>query len=113
MFFPLIFSNLTNEAFFRGSNQTYNPIENQRQLAEVINLSLGKTNFVLRSLIKVGLVKLSNFRDSDNKFGYTYILTPKGISEKLRITSEFLQKKELEYSLLQKEIKILKAEVEK
>ena len=70
-----------------------NPIENQRQLAEVINLSLGKTNFVLRSLIKVGLVKLSNFRDSDNKFGYTYILTPKGISEKLRITSEFLQKK--------------------
>ena len=90
-----------------------NPIENQRQLAEVINLSLGKTNFVLRSLIKVGLVKLSNFRDSDNKFGYTYILTPKGISEKLRITSEFLQKKESEYSLLQKEIKILKAEVEK
>ena len=69
------------------------PIENQRQLAEVINLSLGKTNFMLRSLIKVGLVKLSNFKDSDNKFGYTYILTPKGISEKLRITSEFLQKK--------------------
>ena len=89
------------------------PIENQRQLAEVINLSLGKTNFMLRSLIKVGLVKLSNFKDSDNKFGYTYILTPKGISEKLTITSEFLQKKELEYSLLQKEIKILKAEVEK
>ena len=47
------------------------PIENQRQLAEVINLSLGKTNFILKSLIKVGLVKLSNFRDSDNKFGYT------------------------------------------
>jgi len=89
------------------------PIENQRQLAEVINLSLGKTNFILKSLIKVGLVKLSNFRDSDNKFGYTYILTPKGISEKLTITSEFLQKKELEYSLLQKEIQILKAELEK
>ena len=89
------------------------PIENQRQLAEAINLSLGKTNFILRSLIKVGLVKLSNFRDSDNKFGYTYILTPKGISEKLTITSEFLQKKELEYSLLQKEIQILKAELEK
>ena len=89
------------------------PIENQRQLAEVINLSLGKTNFILKSLIKVGLVKLSNFRDSDNKFGYTYILTPKGISEKLTITSEFLQKKELEYSLLQKEIEILKAELEK
>jgi len=89
------------------------PIENQRQLAEAINLSLGKTNFILRSLIKVGLVKLSNFRDSDNKFGYTYILTPKGISEKLRITSEFLQKKELEYSLLQKEIEILKTELKK
>ena len=89
------------------------PIENQRQFAEVINLSLGKTNFILKSLIKVGLVKLSNFRDSDNKFGYTYILTPKGISEKLTITSEFLQKKELEYSLLQKEIQILKAELEK
>ena len=89
------------------------PIENQRQLAEVINLSLGKTNFILKSLIKVGLVKLSNFRDSDNKFGYTYILTPKGISEKLRITAKFLQKKELEYSLLQEEIEILKAELEK
>ena len=73
------------------------PIENQRQLADAIQLSLGKTNYILRNLIDVGLVKLSNFRKSDNKIGYTYILTPKGISEKIKITVDFLERKEKEY----------------
>ncbi len=89
------------------------PIENQRQLSEIIQLSLGKTNYLLRNLIGVGLVKLSNFKRSDNKIGYTYKLTPKGISEKVRITVEFLERKEEEYLLLRKEIKSLKIQLER
>lgn len=89
------------------------PIENQRQLAEIIELSLGKTNFVLRNLIDIGLVKLTNFKNSENKIDYGYILTPKGIKEKIRITKEFIEKKEEEYSKLEKEIEGLKLDLEK
>lgn len=89
------------------------PIENQRQLAEIIKFSLGKTNFILRNLIDVGLIKLSNFKNSENKIGYTYILTPKGISEKLKITIQFLERKEKEYSSLEKEIEELRLDLEK
>lgn len=87
------------------------PIENQRQLAKIIELSLGKTNYILRNLIEVGLVKLANFRSSDDKIGYTYILTPKGLSEKLRITIQFLERKEQEYLLLSEKINTLKEEL--
>ena len=87
------------------------PIENQRQLAEIIQLSLGKTNFILRNLIDIGLVKLSNFRNSDNKIGYNYMLTPQGITEKVKITMEFLERKEQEYSQLEKEIENLKQDL--
>ena len=88
------------------------PIENQRQLAQVIELSLGKTNFILRKFIEVGLVKLSNFSQSDNKIGYTYILTPRGISEKFKLSVEFLERKEKEYLNLNKEIEVLKLDLE-
>ena len=87
------------------------PIENQRQLAEIIELSLGKTNYMLRNLIEVGLVKLANFKNSDDKIGYTYILTPKGLAEKLRITIQFLERKEEEYLMLSEKISNLKDEL--
>ena len=83
----------------------------QRQLSQALGVSLGKTNYLLKSLIDVGWVKLDNFRRSDNKLGYAYLLTAKGISEKASITVRFLARKQLEYEALRDEIEQLKAEV--
>ena len=83
----------------------------QRQLAEALGVSLGKTHYVVKSLIDVGWVKLVNFQRSDNKWGYAYLLTPMGIAEKATITARFLVRKQREYSELQQEIAQLQEEV--
>ena len=85
----------------------------QRQLSEALGVSLGKTNYVLNSLIDVGWVKLENFQRSDNKWGYAYLLTPMGVTEKAAITLRFLKRKQQEYSDLQSEIARLQREVQK
>ena len=85
----------------------------QRQLAKELNVSLGKTHYLIRSLIDVGWVKLDNFQRSDNKWGYAYLLTPNGIIEKAAITARFLAKKKKEYSKLQLEIQQLQEEIER
>ena len=83
----------------------------QRQLAEELGVSLGKTHYLVKSLIDVGWVKLDNFQRSDNKWGYAYLLTPKGIVEKAAITARFLIRKQREYNELQEEIAQLQEEV--
>ena len=83
----------------------------QRQLAEALGVSLGKTHYLVKSLIDVGWVKLDNFQKSDNKWGYTYLLTPKGIAEKAAITARFLVRKQREYNELLEEIAHLQEEV--
>ena len=88
-----------------------NPELTQRQLAEALGISLGKTHYLLKSLINVGWVKLDNFQKSNNKWGYAYLLTPMGIAEKATITARFLMKKQREYNALKDEIAQLKAEV--
>ena len=87
------------------------PDMTQRQIAEELNVSLGKTHYLIKSLIDVGWVKLDNFQRSDNKWGYAYLLTPNGIIEKAVITSQFLTRKQQEYSDLQLEIQELKEEI--
>ena len=84
----------------------------QRQLSEALGVSLGKTNYVLKSLIDVGWVKLDNFQKSDNKWGYAYLLTPTGMTEKAAITLRFLKKKQQEHNDLQVEIARLQREVQ-
>ena len=84
----------------------------QRQLADELGVSLGKTNYLVKSLINVGWVKLGNFQRSDSKWGYAYLLTPRGIMEKAAITARFLIKKQREYNDLQEEIAELQAEVD-
>ena len=84
----------------------------QRQLAEALGVSLGKTNYVLKSLIDVGWVKLDNFQKSDNKWGYAYLLTPSGVTEKAAITLRFLKRKQQEHNDLQLEIARLQKEVQ-
>ena len=84
----------------------------QRQLSEELGVSLGKTNYVVKSMIDVGWVKLDNFQKSDNKWGYAYLLTPMGVAEKAAITLRFLKKKQQEHNDLQLEIARLQQEVQ-
>jgi EPS-associated MarR family transcriptional regulator len=88
-----------------------NPQLSQRQLSAELEVSLGKAHYVLKSLIVVGWVKLNNFRGSNNKLGYAYVLTPAGVVEKAAITVRFLARKQREYIELQVEIEALRAEV--
>lgn len=90
----------------------HQPELTQRQLAEELGISLGKTHYLVKSLIDVGWVKFGNFQRSDNKWGYAYLLTPIGIVEKAAITARFLVRKQQEHAKLQKEIIQLQEEVE-
>jgi len=87
------------------------PDATQRDLAKALGISLGSTNFCVRALIEQGWVKVQNFRRSDNKLAYAYLLTPQGIEAKARITARFLQRKRDEYAALKAEIAQLAAEV--
>ncbi|MGB2401374.1 MAG: MarR family EPS-associated transcriptional regulator [Porticoccaceae bacterium] len=89
----------------------HNPKMTQRQLAKELGVSLGKSHYLINALIQVGWVKLAKFKRSDNKMGYMYLLTPKGINEKAKITKRFLARKENEYQQLKHEIEQLKTEV--
>ena len=76
----------------------------QRKLAKDLNFSLGKLNYCLKSLKKKGLIKIQNFRNNENKINYIYKLTPKGISQKTKLTLTFMQRKMKEYDELKKEL---------
>lgn len=88
-----------------------NPELTQRGLATELGISLGKANYCLKALINKGLVKANNFKNSANKRAYLYILTPKGIETKTRISVRFLQRKIEEYEALKQEIEKLKSEL--
>ncbi len=77
----------------------------QRQLAHKVGFSLGKLNYCLKALKKRGLVKISNFEKNPNKLRYMYILTPRGISHKTKLTINFMKLKMREYDELRKELK--------
>ncbi len=88
-----------------------NPEISQRDLARELEISLGRVNFCLKALIDVGLLKATNFRNSQNKLAYMYLLTPKGIEEKSLITARFLKLKLQEHAALQAEIEELRKDV--
>ncbi len=88
-----------------------NPGLSQRDLAKRLGISLGKVNFCLNALVEKGSLKMSNFRNSENKLAYAYLLTPRGVEEKARITVGFLKHKMQEYEQLRKEIEALHKEV--
>lgn len=88
-----------------------NPEISQRQLAAVLGISLGKTNYCLRALIAAGSVKVRNFRRSNNKLAYAYYLTAKGLDQQARLTVSFLKRKRAEFELLAREIAELDDEV--
>ena len=84
------------------------PNYSQRKLAKELDFSLGKLNYCLKALKEKGLVKVQNFKNNPEKLNYIYLLTPKGIAEKTRITIDFMKKRMEEYDELKSELKIMK-----
>jgi len=85
-----------------------NPEKSQREIAIDMSLSVGKVNFLLKELTQKELIKFDRFLNSNNKWAYRYLLTPHGFKEKITITRDFLNRKELEYEALRKDIEMLK-----
>lgn len=81
-----------------------NPNLTQRQIAQHLGFSLGKINFLIQALISKGFLKINNFKRSDNKLGYLYVLTPEGIDTRKKLTLLFLQRKSEEFDKLKKEM---------
>lgn len=88
------------------------PNISQRELARALGVSLGKSHYLLKALLEKGLVKVNNFRRSDNKLAYAYLLTPSGIAAKLELTRAFLRLKEAEYQAAREEIERLRKELD-
>ena len=78
---------------------------NQRALAQKLNISLGKINYCIKALIDVGFIKIDNFSNAQNKLQYLYLITPKGIAAKTRLTKKFLKIKQKEYNQLKELLK--------
>ena len=81
------------------------PKSNQRKLAKDLGFSLGKLNYSLKALRDKGLIKIANFKKNPRKLNYIYVLTPKGIAEKTKLTIRFMDRKMKEYDELHKELK--------
>lgn len=103
---------LTDEVRYRLlSHLAEHPDASQRELATALGVSLGKVNYCLHALMEKGLVKARNFKNSRNKSAYAYILTRKGLEEKINVTYSFLRRKIAEYDDIAAEIERLTAEV--
>ena len=81
------------------------PTASQRKLAKDLGFSLGKLNYCLKELQKKGLVKIKNFQNQTSKISYLqYVITPKGIAERTKLTINFMKKKMQEFDELKKEL---------
>ena len=87
------------------------PEMTQRELASTLGISLGAANFCLKALVDKGWIKIDNFNKNPNKLGYLYLVTPKGIAAKTKLTMQFLKRKLIEYDELKTEIETLEKEL--
>ena len=90
-----------------------NPAMTQRDIANAVGISLGALNYCLNALMDRGLIKIGNFRRSERKLSYAYLLTPSGIARKAELTARFLNRKVAEYEKLKAEIEALQQEADK
>ncbi len=95
-----------NQDFFNILRKMKNePVSSQRKLANDLGFSLGKLNYCLKGLQKKGFIKLSNFKKKENKIKYLqYVITPKGIAERTKLTINFMKRKMREYDELKREL---------
>lgn len=106
-------SQLQEDTYFRVMRILQeDPDITQRELAQKLGVSVSGLNYCLKALIEKGWVKMQNFSDSKNKFGYVYILTPGGIAQKTLLAGRFLKRKMEEYEALSAEIKSLRREAQ-
>ena len=87
-----------------------NPNFSQRELANELGVSLGKLNYCLKALKNKGLIKIQNFKKNPNKLNYIYVITPKGIAEKAKLTINFMKMKMKEYEDLKEELEKINKE---
>jgi EPS-associated MarR family transcriptional regulator len=87
-----------------------NPTMSQREVAHKLGISLGKVNYILRALVQRGWIKATNFKNSNNKAAYMYLLTPRGVERKASLTLRFLSSKMREYERLRTEIEEMREE---
>ena len=105
-------SRLQEDTYFRVLRILQDrPDVTQREIAQLLGVSTSGLNYCLNALIDKGWVKVQNFSESKNKFGYVYLLTPSGIAEKAALTGRFLQRKLKEYEEMRAEIDSLSSEV--
>jgi EPS-associated MarR family transcriptional regulator len=105
-------SQIQEDTYFRVLRMLQaSPDMTQREIAEKLGISTSGLNYCLKALIDKGWVKVQNFSQSKNKFGYIYVLTPQGIAEKAMLAGRFLRRKVTEYEQLQTEIEALKVEM--
>ena len=105
-------NSLSDELRYRLLNHlAEHPDASQRDVARELGISVGKVNYCVNALIRKGLLKVRNFKNSHNKSAYLYILTPKGIEEKINVTYQWLRLKMAEYDTLKDEIERLRVEV--
>jgi EPS-associated MarR family transcriptional regulator len=90
-----------------------NPRMSQRDLARELGISLGKANYCLQALVRKGLIKATNFKNSHNKAAYMYLLTPRGLESKATLAMKYLQIKVREYEALRLEIEDVRREAER
>jgi EPS-associated MarR family transcriptional regulator len=90
-----------------------NPHLSQREVARELGISVGKVNYCLKALVERGLIKATNFKNARNKTAYLYLLTPRGIEEKARVTARFLRARVREYEALRSEIEQIRSEAAK
>ena len=90
----------------------HNPSHTQRSLAEKLDISLGKVNYVLAGLIEKGIVKAKKLKNNPENIRWQYILTSEGVREKIKITKNYLARRIVEFEDLQKEIELLKKDVQ-
>ena len=89
-----------------------NPQLSQRDLADALGVSLGKTNYCLKALLDKGFINMQSFRKSPNKLAYAYLLTHVGMTEEVGLTVRFLERKVAEFESLTLEIEVLKSEMD-
>ena len=81
---------------------------NQRKVSDDLGYSLGKVNYCIKALVERGFIKVSNFKNSDNKLAYSYLLTPSGMMRKTKLIKQFIKRKRKEYELLENELESVK-----
>jgi EPS-associated MarR family transcriptional regulator len=101
-------NNYLNEELELSILRKADDVKNQRTLADELGYSVGKINYVLNALIDKGFIKVENFATAGNKKNYKYLLTQKGIKEKIALTERFIKRKKAEYNQLQKELNLLR-----